>query len=653
MAEFRRCVLNRKNSIILLILLVINLAFCTMQCNDTQQITKTGEELQAYLDYYPEYLINTLQNAEDLQLLNFFGDKNTFSARNLEKTVSDFASMQEVTLDAGENRGVVLLTNFELTDLLLVGYGIYLILLFTGEYRKGLNFLTFSTRNGRHGLGLQRMGILFGSLAFVAALLYGTNLVVVNAHYPGMASSRALQSVPEFMKCTLHLTIGQYLAILYVMRYLAVCLIALFLFACMSVTKSTVGGIAAGTVMAVEVLLYRLMLSTSVMNGFKFLNIYALLKNADAFYYYCNLNLFGHPVQMLTAQLATWGIASVLCIAAITFAQGMKPLEGGAWIRQLADRIVKWIQQRKVCLPPILWEGRKILVGQYGLLIMIVFFYLAISSAVSTQYRDFRDKAQALFYEQYGGEITEEKMAQIKKAEAKMIKYYNNAGINIERYQEAQRQGYQGDEKAYAESLRVQAEYDLKIPAIQAVRGNMESCYEYMQEHKATLTLMEPFAYNMLFKNDAKTTNRNRLYILLCLVVLFSGIMNYEKQSNMNMLLHTLPNGRRTVIRYKAIWVIILSVLFALPVCMIQFIRIGKVFPYENLSGLIQSLELYRTLPLQISIRWFLIGVYAVKCLLAAGFGLFVTYVGSKCKNRVNCIAVCTVAVLVGTFLLT
>ena len=113
MAEFRRCVLNRKNGIILLILLVINLAFCTMQCNDTQQITKTGEELQAYLDYYPEYLINTLQNAEDLQLLNFFGDKNTFSARNLEKTVSDFASMQEVTLDAGENRGVVLLTNFE------------------------------------------------------------------------------------------------------------------------------------------------------------------------------------------------------------------------------------------------------------------------------------------------------------------------------------------------------------------------------------------------------------------------------------------------------------------------------------------------------------------------------------------------------------
>lgn len=62
MHEFLRVVLNRKTLLLFFLALFLNITFCIYQCNDSKDITLTGEALQQYIDSYPGYLEQTQQN---------------------------------------------------------------------------------------------------------------------------------------------------------------------------------------------------------------------------------------------------------------------------------------------------------------------------------------------------------------------------------------------------------------------------------------------------------------------------------------------------------------------------------------------------------------------------------------------------------------
>ena len=111
--------------------------------------------------------------------------------------------------------------------------------------------------------------------------------------------------------------------------------------------------------------------------------------------------------------------------------------------------------------------------------------------------------------------------------------------------------------------------------------------------------------YYLLFKNDYRTYQRNRMYILIAVITAFSGCMAYENKSHMEQTLHTLYKGRNTVVN-KLIIVALFSALTALGIHMIQFIQIGRAFPYHAMNYPVQSIEFLREFSLDISIRGYL-----------------------------------------------
>ena len=63
MREFSR-VFNRKTFLLLLILCLINTAILILCADPAKEITQTGEELNAYLEHYPEFIEKTNQGDE-------------------------------------------------------------------------------------------------------------------------------------------------------------------------------------------------------------------------------------------------------------------------------------------------------------------------------------------------------------------------------------------------------------------------------------------------------------------------------------------------------------------------------------------------------------------------------------------------------------
>lgn len=636
MAELRRCLLNKRNLLILLVLLLVNSSFIYMQCNDTQYITKMGAELDEYIEFYQSYIDSTLENARKMNTLSILGNQDTYVARNLKKTVDDFSAISGTELQVGENRGVVVFSKFELTDLLLAGYGIYLILAFTGEYRNGLSLLVFSLKGGRRKLGGQRLLILLAGIAVASVCLYGSNLLMVNAMYPGMNPHRPIQSVPEFMKCTFPINIDTYIILTILIKSLAAVAVSMLIYACVAIFRNMLAIVLGGGILVAQALAYKLIISTSAANAFKYLNLYALLCGGDGFRYYYNLNVFGYPVCLLNVQLIFMGLFILFMAVLILIFSGVKPIENNSALVRMMDKIKRAWQIRKPLLPAFFWECKKILINQGGILIIAAIMYLAISASLSTNYRDYRNSAETMYYEQFGGTVTYEKLDEARKLEAKMSRYYNNAVKNLESIGD-------GSNPSMSSSELAVSKYGFLLPALDKVLGNMESAYDYEQKTGKKIELIEPFAYDLLFSYDNKTFLRNLTFCLIGVILVFSAVMNYEKTSNMELMINTLPNGRKTVIN-KVIWVVVISIAFSLPIHMIQYFRIAEVLPFAHLGYVAQSLEMYRKLPFTVSIRAIIILMYIGRTLISVACGIGVMSVSKKCKTRISAITLCIMA---------
>lgn len=643
MSELKRVVFNLRSLMVVCILLLLNVFFGLMQCDDTKALTKTGEELTQYLEGYQDYVKGTLDNATKLAVLGMFGDENSYSHRNILKTYEDFERMQDTRVSLGENRGVIAYTNLDITAFLLAGFGVMLVLMFTDEYKKGLNLLTYSTMKGRRTLGAWRVGILAGALLVMAVAMYLSNILVVDIMYPFRGLDRPIQSVPEFYKCTFRISIGEYLVISGFIKYLGALSISLLFLALISIFRNSLGGIIAGVILLIEAILNSIVAPMSRVNHLRFLNIFNVLKQNDGFLYYLNLNMFGKPMGLLKVQVIV--VALMICSLALIsiIAMGFKEPEGVPMIRSLADRISRFFKLKRPCLPRFMWEAHKILWSQGGILILIFVMYLAISASLKTNYADFTSRAEIMYYDEYKGPISVEKYEEVAAYEKKLTKYYNNALSNIEKYS--------ADPVKYGEQLdrnkqRVR-ELELKLPALRRVLANLEYGAKYEAEHGKQLSLVKPFSYDMLLRLDYKTYYRNLLYCFLCEVLIFSGVMTYEKKSGTVVLLRSQPYGRGAVNRNKLLWVLILAGVVSVPVHLIQFVLIGRVMLYDGLDEVVQSIEILRDFPLRINIRYYLWGLYAVRALMAAAVGAVVMLIGRFLKSRVTCIVVCTTLLLV------
>lgn len=647
MFEIKRILLNRKTLMLIIVITLLNFILFSLNCDSNRDITVQGDDLRHYVEnVYPEFLAGTAKQAETLSQIKLSGEPGSFIKRNIKKTGDDFKKLSGVQAVYGENRGIVLFSDYHLTDIIFLGIILLLVFGFDEENSKGLKFIIRTTVKGRMCLAVYRViGLVIGTAA-MAVLLYGGNILAAYISFGDMELTRPIQSVPEFMRCSFNISIGQYFIYQTLLKCVAVLAAAVLLYLFISIFNSLITAIAFAALTVASLMLYSLILPTSSLNILKFANIVALLKTDDFFREYCNLNIFGIPVGMLVVSLI---FAAILLIIASIFAIAIngriydKP--AAVPLYNVTDKLSSFLSKKRPQLPLFLWEGLKILIYQKGIVFIAICFLIPLSSALKYRYLYAFDKFELDWHKKYDGVITRELLNEMNDEHLVLSEKLERATEELDKYL---REGGSPYTIGYMNAEKDRNNLEKQVKALERIIETTESGLQYYEETGRKVWLIKPYSYEMLLKDDIKTVQRNTLYILLGIIGAFAAVMSYERQNGMTLTIRTAYRGRLRLIAIKLLWIFVISVSFALAVHFIQFFQISSsIMQYNDLSVPIQSLSFMRDFPIYISIRLYLILLYALRAGAAFACGIFVSLVSSFRNDSISVMGICVLCVIV------
>lgn len=646
MLELKRILWNRKTLLLFGILILLHGVFFVFQCNEEKAITLTGEELGDYVAGYPAYIQSVQENVVMMKENPLFGADDSFVYRNLIKTGEDYAKIGDVVPVEGENRGVIAVLNFNLTSVILLLVGIYIVLCFLSERQKGLYLLVRCTKNGRSRLSLQRIGILCLGVFVAAAVLLASILIIGGIVFPGCDMSRPIQSIPEFESIIGHYSIGGYVAVFFLRKVVGCLLACLLLYFCMSLFRSSLCIVTFFLLLLGEYMLYAFIIPTGRWSVLKYINLYTYVFCGTDYATYYNLNLFGTPCNIVTCSDLVVIIGTVLLIVACLLQYaGQYPRSEYRTLR-IVERIGGFFSRHKPLHSLMAWKLKKVLISQKGLVVFVLLVYLAFSASVESNYMDFRSQYVTHWYEDYAGKVDEEKVTAIQEKKKEMED-------DIVKWQESLRQQEQnwmeriarGDNEGagrllfWMERLK-QSIYETtqEVIGISIVLEQAEDCFAYYLKTGLEVMLIDAGPYELLFHNDKQTILRNHLYTLIMVVLMLSGVMACEKTANMETILHTAYRGRGRILLRKLAIMVGICMVGTLSIHLVQYVQIGKVFTFADKDVLVQSVPCVRDFPIPLTIQQYLYFLYTARIMIAVAMGGAVMYLSNK-FGRITTIA--------------
>ena len=141
--------------------------------------------------------------------------------KNIELTAQVYAGLTETPIDYYPQKGLYTAISYAFTDLILLASMLLLALILVRQERdSGLLSLIRSLPGGRLKTAIAKLAAFAASLLVVLMVLYGVNLAYCSALFSLGPMSRTIQSVPALMRCTMQITVGQYLFRFFLAKWL-------------------------------------------------------------------------------------------------------------------------------------------------------------------------------------------------------------------------------------------------------------------------------------------------------------------------------------------------------------------------------------------------------------------------------------------------
>lgn len=642
MRELMRIFSSPKTIAVLILLCVMNLALFAGFCRTQEEQNVYTEDIRAeetriYLESgYEEYLSYVSKQSSGQSILSALGKQSDFIKRNRQQTAKDYAALQGITLQSGEDDGVNALLAYTVTDYLLLIAPLLLVMEILTAQRSACGALIRSTKKGRVPLLLWRMLALLIVSAVSVALLWGGNAVYGGIFFGDPVLSRAVQSVPAFQHCVFPISVGEFFLFCGLLKTAAVFCIALIVWLILSVCQPVLAAILLAVVFGAQWLCYVLFDATSALNHLKYCNLFAPLEGCFFFSDYNNLNWFGHPLGMLMSS----GIALALMLLAgfillIVLVGIAHPFQVGARVQQYTERIQKWCSVRFGCHSVFLYEGKKLLIAQRGLLVIIVAAAMGVSFWKDTRMYIPYPSYWNEIYEEYGGDVTEEKMLQfenhIKELEDHVVWCEGSLQKTID------------DELPeywvwQAESKLKEAED--KLAFYEKAYLHMQELDAYRTETGNPIWLIQEDGYNALIQGNA-AAERSMLLLLLYVIFLCSGLGAYENRFGAVPLLRSTKQGRWGRNGCKILWVLLLVIPATLAIHGVYYHMVAQIVPLNVSEAPVQSLAILRFIPFSMSIGTFIVLWMTARVLLALVFAGASAWLGSKCRTPQNALLLC------------
>lgn len=523
-----------------------------------------------YINSYPDFISEMYDRAKAQSASSIFGDKNSFSYKNLYKTAEDYSGLKDTKLSLVNSDSLTATVKYGLTDFFVIAVVLLIcIYLFGYERDKGLYSLIRCTKFGRLKTIISKLTALFVLSAVVSVLFVSSDFIVNTFLYGITDLSVNVQSITEFRNCTLSVTAGQFLLLFALAKIIGIFVISSLLalvFICFSSSAAMyLTGLGA---VGAEYLLYSLIGQNSFLNLLKYINIFYILDGGEFFGSYLNLNIFSNAFTSVPIVLAVFGAVIILCtvFSCIVFCKRNQQKKANVFSK-LFEKVKSKFFRINGSTSVLKGEIFKFNVQNKMAVVLTLLVLFAVVSSFGTvryPYSEVSDVDYKAYMEYLEGDINSEKEGYI----AEQQEYFD--GLR-QRLDEIAVNGELSESTKQAMSKSIENILNSKGVAFERVSEQYSRLLE-LKESGVNARFIDENIYSTFVSGKTREWND---FVLLCLVLLIAVpyVFSVEYKNGMINLIRPTRNGKTKLFVRKIAVLLMFTLLSYISVYLPYLIR--------------------------------------------------------------------------------
>ena len=483
---------------------------------------------------YGDFLQGVQAKATQLSGISIFqNDRTGYDLKNIELTAQVYAGLTETPIDYFPQKGLYTAISYAFTDLILLASMLLLALILVRQERdSGLLSLVRSLPGGRLQTALAKLAAFAASLWVVLMVLYGVNLAYCSASFGLGSLHRTIQSVPALMRCTMQITVGQYLLRFLLAKWAGAFVMGLWVMLAALVAKRAAAGWIGALALPLAMYGIRAAIpATSHWNVIKYANMVSLLQTNELLGNYRNLFWFGSPVSL---PLVEWLTAAVF--GGSLFA-GFCAVFAKAQLLPTAKRSLTLPfshTTRATSVPRE--EGRKLLLMNGAAVFLAAFLAFGIYQGITSEsYLD----ADEIYYAYYMKHIS-------GPWRTESYNWLTEQGKEFAPMLEVQRRVIGGE--LSSDALLAYNSLQQKYTVYQQI---VQFNIQYYLKQNPGAWLVYETGYRKLFGFTGTADVQDTLLAGLLCALCFSGLFAMERKGGMDEILAATPLGRKYTAKAK------------------------------------------------------------------------------------------------------
>jgi hypothetical protein len=573
MSEIKR-VLTRPRFWLALLLLAIPGLVLTLSAYLANNQTDTTVIESEYLVKVERQYGQMLEKAEEARKVSIFNDPNSFSWRNIEKTLQDFAGFQDLQLSPVRSRAFQIFYNTLAADLCLGIWMLFVVFILLQERMTGLWPIIHALPGGRLRLALQRMVILAGASLLGVLVIDGLRWLTCNLLYNAFADwTQPVQAIMGFNKIPELISIGQFALTYSIIRAALLFLFGLLLLLLLLIAKIQLAVIGFTIIFAAEAHLYFSIGDNSRWLWLRGINLVNLIHPLPLLSNYMNLQVFSHLVTLKVFSLLSFLMTGLVLLAVVVLLLACQsPYQSVkmTWIHRHGRIWPRQKRNRKDYKPLWLWAVHQQVVRSLGwLLIPLVILFFSVVYQPAQLGSSLSDQAARLYFERWSGTVGEAELLEIAQE-----------ADSLDNQMRSLQAGKSGD----SDSTRLQYERRLLQGQLDGLKQVQETISQQQVLDHQTIRLVNPFPYRVLWDLKSVAWQRESGLIIMAAFLLFTaGLFSADQQGSTAALLHSLPDGRQRLVLSRLAGAICLSSVFSLICMLIVMIRQFRVSGFPSM----------------------------------------------------------------------
>lgn len=632
MYEIRRILTNKKVIITFMLMLAINIILFFRE-TDNEDFLNVKPSHNEYINGYSNKYEIVKRNADMLISGKEYSDMDSFSGRNIIKTLEDFEVVKNIEVTYTDETAADSVIEFKFTDYAMIVCVISIIMSMYDERRKGVWDYVYSARNGRKKLALYKLCSLTAGVTIASMLMYAGNFVCAFVKHGSFGDlGRAAQSNENFENLTIKVSLGGAFLFSILIKICVLIFIGILLWLLISnVTGQVIPFLIFGGIMFLQYYAYSAIDIHSAWRNFKYINIFGVLDSQEMLGTYVNLNIFGYAVNRVSFLCILLAVLLLLIFCFMICMGKRRP-----FTVKKSNRTVRVFQKSSSIF---LQELYKTIISQK---VWVIFILLIAGAYMLTRPQEIMYDYSMVIYNQYmenlSGGVTQEKID------------YLSEEISV---WESQLEELWLKAETSTDDSEIRNIYE-KIKNIERAKSMTESVYQdavEMYELKADgyeVGFVNNTGYDMLIGGGGKAaSNTDALIILAFMILTVANFWSYDNQCEMSGSIQSCVNGREKYSLAKYVTAAIIVAVAIIILFVLRCIEVNYEYGLSNFNLSVKSLGYFREGVPNMPIWAFLAVFVLIRFLNTFLVAIIVMYISSKARNNVISIAVNVAVILI------